>query len=418
MQSCIPFSRVYARAPLLAAALIVALASCREDQQSPTAPESDPALATTTSALSFRQVSAGDIHSCGVTTNNRAYCWGWNVFGQVGNGSTNFDQQTPALVKGGLQFRQVSPGAYHTCGITIDYLAYCWGNGHLTPVAVPGAHLFRQVSAGPEHTCAVTTDDRAFCWGLNVFGQFGDGTNQPQDNATSMPVAVAGTLQFRHVSVGTYHSCGVTTANRAYCWGGDQWGQIGDGSSTGNCLYSGHYLPCRKMPTLVAGGYRFRQIDAGGGGGPGEGGEGGDDGGRTCAVATDDRAFCWGDGRHGQNGNGTQSIISSPQLVSGGLHFRNVSAGIYHTCGTTMDDLGYCWGWNEFGQLGDGTVTKRLRPRAVVGGHLFRQVSAGGAHTCGTTLSSVAYCWGSNSAGELGDGTNNTRLKPRAVVGP
>lgn len=93
------------------------------------------------------------------------------------------------------------------------------------------------------------------------------------------------------------------------------------------------------------------------------------------------------DGTHGQNGNGTLSMSSSPELVAGGLHFRNLSSGVFHTCGVTRDDRAYCWGWNVFGQLGDGTKTTRLRPRAVVGGHLFRQVSAGGAHTCGTTPS-------------------------------
>jgi alpha-tubulin suppressor-like RCC1 family protein len=391
----------------LTALLIPLIGGCQDDLPSPTAPASSPALVparATANALSFRQVSAGDDHSCGVTTNDRAYCWG-------------FDMRTPALVRGGLRFQQVSAGSGVTCGVTTDNLAYCWAAG-LTPVAVPGGHRFRQVSAGTEHNCGVTTADRAYCWGFNIFGQLGDGTNQPQDEPSPAPVAVAGTLRFRHVSVGVYHSCGVTADNRAYCWGGDQWGQIGDGSSTATCLYSNNDLPCRKRPTLVAGGHRFRQVEAGGGRGPGEGGVGGSDGGRTCAVTTSDLAFCWGDGSHGQNGDGTRSITTSPRLVAGGHSFRNVSAGRHHTCAVTIDDRAYCWGWNFLGQLGDGTLTMRLRPRAVAGGHRFRQVSAGLAHTCGSTQGSVAYCWGYNGSGELGDGTNTNRPRPRAVVGP
>jgi alpha-tubulin suppressor-like RCC1 family protein len=419
MRSCIPTLRVFEiRAVLPFAVLVAALAACQEDRESPTAPATQEPAFATAAALSFREVSTTESHTCGVTTTSRVYCWGWNVFGQDGNGSTSFEQTTPVLVKGGLRFRQVSAGSYHTCGVTTDFLAYCWGHGYRsTPKAVPGGHLFRQVSAGEEHTCALTLDDRAFCWGLNVFGQLGDGTNQPQDEPRTMPVAVAGGLLFKHVSVSMYHTCGITTTNRAYCWGGDRWGQIGDGPTTGSCSYAGNSFACRKRPTLVAGGYRFRQIDAGGGRGPGEGG-GGEDGGRTCAVTTDDRAFCWGDGSHGQNGNGIQSITNSPQLVLGGLNFRSVSAGKYHTCGVTRDERAYCWGWNRVGELGDGTTMKRLMPRAVAGDHMFRQVSAAGGHTCGTSTSNVAYCWGSNSTGSLGDGTTTDRLRPRPVVGP
>jgi alpha-tubulin suppressor-like RCC1 family protein len=417
-------------ASVIALSLAAVLLGCGDDARSPTAPEAEPALALTAStALAFKEVSAGDIHACGVTTANRAYCWGWNQQGQLGDG-TRTQRLVPTLVKGGLLFRQVSAGKVHTCGVTTENRAYCWGDdseGQLGdgtysagpafgPTAVLGGHLFRQVSAGSNHTCGVTTDDRAYCWGSNWHGQIGNGTSSTLILALT-PVAVAGTLKFRRVSAAEYHSCGVTYANRAYCWGGDQWGQVGDGVGSSTCGLAGWPQACRKSPTLVAGGYQFRQVDAGGGGGPGEDGYGGTDGGRTCGVTTDDRAFCWGDGSHGQNGDGTLSIRSSPRLVAGGLHFRSVSAGLWHTCGVTTDDLAYCWGWNLFGQIGDGTIeTMRLKPRAVLGGHLFRQVEAGDYHTCGTTPSNVAYCWG--GGGLLGDGTTTGRLKPRAVVGP
>jgi alpha-tubulin suppressor-like RCC1 family protein len=418
--------------------LCAALAACDDtstrDVTGPMMEPTDPGVpraeATLASApLAFRQVSAGLWHTCGVTEDNRAYCWG---LGGLGDGTT-MQRLVPTLVRGGLHFRQISAGEAHTCGVTAENRAYCWGsnffgqlgNGSqsfdpsLRPVAVAGGHLFRQVSAGSEHTCAVTTDDRVFCWGSNTAGQLGKGTVEPTNSPTLTPVAIAGTLRFRGVSVAVYHTCGVTIDNRAYCWGGDQWGQIGDGSGSGSCGVPDGPQVCRAKPTLVAGGYRFRQVDAGGGHGPGEDTPG-TDGGRTCGVTTDDRAFCWGDGSHGQNGDGTQQMRSSPRLVAGGLHFRSVSAGLWHTCGVSTDGRAYCWGWNTGGQIGDGTLeTLRLRPRAVLGGHLFAQVSAGGDHTCGTTPANVAYCWGANGNGALGDGTaTGYRLKPRAVVGP
>ena len=400
----------------LGGALLVGI-SCRDyNNVGPTAPgasETGPALATTATApLAFAQVSAGNSHTCGVTTDNRAYCWGWNVFGQVGNGTTSFERRTPALVLGGLRFRQISAGWYSTCGVTTGYRAYCWGNGILRPMAVPGGHYFRQVSTDEDHTCGVTTNDQAYCWGTNNFGELGDGTTEFR----TTPVAVLGGLRFRAVSTGPYHSCGVTTTDRAYCWGGDGGGELGDGSGEGVCgSFPG---PCRMRPTLVAGGYRFRQVDAGGGLGPGEDGMGGTDGGRTCGVTTDNRAFCWGDGSHGQNGNGTRSFSFSPRRVSGTLQFRSVSAGLEITCGVTTANRAYCWGENLWGAIGDGTFTDRLTPTAVVGGLFFRDVSAGGYHSCGTTPGNVGYCWGYNGQGGLGDGTITKRSRPRAVVGP
>lgn len=399
----------------LALAYLV-LTSCRDSSEPTAPPEAGSALATTTTAaLAFAQVSAGDIHTCGVTTDNRAYCWGWNIFGQLGDG-TETQRLRPVAVVGGHRFRQISAGSYNTCGVTVDSRAYCWGNHQVRPMEVVGGHRFRQVSAGEDHTCGVTTEDRAYCWGTNVFGQLGNGTHDPDGNNHPTPVAVAGGLRFREVRVGPYHSCGVTTNDRAYCWGRDRFGEIGDGSAHGNCMFSGRALPCRKSPALVAGEYRFRQVDAGGGLGPGEGSVG-TDGGRTCGVTTNGRAFCWGDGSHGQNGNGTRSIIFSPRLVSGGLQFSSVSAGLNRTCGVTTENRAYCWGDGRAGGVGDGTTSQRLTPAAVAGDLHFRLVSAGGLHTCGTTPGSVAYCWGYNAQGQLGDGTTSRRLRPRAVAG-
>jgi alpha-tubulin suppressor-like RCC1 family protein len=167
---------------------------------SPTAPEPAPALDITAAhTLAFRQVSTGFGHTCGVTTNNLAYCWGFNLFGQLGDGTTTILSATPVAVAGGLRFRQVSAGSDHTCGVTTDSLAYCWGinrsgelgNGtttnRLKPVRVAGGHLFRGVSGASHHSCAVTTGDRAFCWGQNSLGELGDGTTTNR----LTPVAVA-----------------------------------------------------------------------------------------------------------------------------------------------------------------------------------------------------------------------------------
>jgi alpha-tubulin suppressor-like RCC1 family protein len=410
-----PGARVRRLAPVLALALAAAL-GCRDGAESPTDPEPGAALALESAqALSFRQVSAGDFHSCGVTSDNRAFCWGQNHAGQLGDGTSGNDS-TPVAVAGGLRFLQVSAGVSYTCGVTTDNRAYCWGenafgklgNGTTTaspkPVAVAGGHRFRQVSAGSLHTCGVTTSDVAFCWGINRYGQLGDSSTFKR---RLRPVQVAGGLRFRRASAGGIqdrgHSCGVTFDDRGYCWGYGGDGQLGDGKTFQ-----------RRTPRLVAGGLRFRQVLPGGA-------HSGAFASHSCGVTTDDRAYCWGSNDRGQLGDGTTTTRLKPVAVAGGLRFSGVSPGYDHTCGVTTGSAGYCWGYNYFGQLGDGSPLgdgEHLSPVAVAGGLQLRAVSTGQAHSCGVTTDNRAYCWGADNAGQLGDGSSKTTSTPVAVVGP
>jgi alpha-tubulin suppressor-like RCC1 family protein len=407
-------------APLLALSVLAATLGCRDDAGSPTepAPTSSQANVSAATALAFWQVSGGGNHTCGVTTDNLAYCWGWNQFGQLGDGTNTGPERCtgavgpfpcstrPVLVAGGHSFRRMSAGYYHTCAVTTDSRAYCWGeNGQgqlgdgtisqrLAPVAVAGGHQFRLVEAGSGFTCGVTTDNRAYCWGSNQHGQLGDGTL----TARPRPVLVLGGLQFSQVSAGQDHSCGVTAANRAYCWGSNQYGQVGDSTEAVR----------RLKPSRVARSHQFRQVDAGAY--------------HSCAVTTTERAFCWGSGREGQLGNGKTYLSFWPRAVAGGLYFQRVSAGLFHTCGETTDDRAYCWGANSFGQVGDGSQnTTRLKPVAVAGGLIFSQVSVGSWHSCGKTSAGVAYCWGYDFFAALGDGNSGygaVGLTPVPVLGP
>jgi alpha-tubulin suppressor-like RCC1 family protein len=216
-------------------------------------------------------------------------------------------------------------------------------------VEVAGGHTFRQISTSNYHTCAVTTDDRAYCWGDNTFGQVGDGTTG--DGSTVLrrlvPTAVTGGLRFREVSAGEAFTCGLSAAdNRAYCWGTNIEGQLGDET-----------LDARARPTKVHGGHHFLQLAAGNS--------------HVCAVRTDQRGFCWGRGAEGQLGVGVFDIIShgmKPRAVVGGLSFRQFTTGGLHSCGVTTSDIAYCWGYNQKGQLGDGTQVSRAKPVKVVGG--------------------------------------------------
>lgn len=196
--------------------------------------------------LTFVAVSAGDFHTCGITTAGTAYCWGANGDGQLGDGSTT-NRLTPTAVRmpNGISFAALNAGGFHTCGITAAGTVYCWGansegqlgdgsaDSRTRPVLVAGGISFAAVSTGNSHTCAVTAAGAAYCWGLNVQGQVGDGTTASRRR----PVSVASDIRFIAVDAGGsgqalgFHSCGLTAAGAAYCWGQNARGQLGDGTT-------------------------------------------------------------------------------------------------------------------------------------------------------------------------------------------
>jgi alpha-tubulin suppressor-like RCC1 family protein len=386
--------------PAALAAALFASAACREGQllTSPAAPET-ATFSIAAAGVEFAYVSAGNAHSCGLTTGGAAYCWGLNSRGQLGD-ATNTNSNVPVAVSGSHTFASVGVGSSgHSCGVTTAGVAYCWGNndsGELgdgtnnassVPVAVSGGHTFASVSAGDAHTCGVTTAGAAYCWGANGIGQVGDGTNIN----SNVPVAVSGGYTFASVSAGLFHSCGVTTAGAAYCWGFNKRGQLGNATNTAS-----------NVPVVVSGGYTFASVSAGWY--------------HSCGVTTVGAAYCWGANFYGELGNGANSNSNVPVAVSGGLTFASVSAGSSgHSCGVTTSGAAYCWGWNFYAQLGNGTRTDSNVPAAVSGSHLFASVSAGFLHSCGVTTDGTGSCWGDNFYGQLGNGTNIPSSVPRHI---
>jgi alpha-tubulin suppressor-like RCC1 family protein len=197
----------------------------------------------------YRDVMAAANWSCGVTTGYRAFCWGDDWNGQLGDstGRPGEIRTVPVPVAGRRRFRQVDGGFAHTCGVTLDNRIYCWGangEGQLGIGRFGGKRrwpccrvlspfTFDRVSTGSLYTCAETTENRAHCWGLNSNGQLGDGTKTWR----SKPVAVARGLLFKQLTADGFpgfsegHTCGTTTALRAYCWGFNSLGELGDGTT-------------------------------------------------------------------------------------------------------------------------------------------------------------------------------------------
>lgn len=381
--------------------LAVTVGACG-DTTSPTDLPSSPSPSAAATAATWTQVAAGGQHTCALASNGLAYCWGYAVYGAVGSGTSPLYLASPTRVSGGHQFVQITAGLAHSCAVTADGKAYCWGENiggqlgdgttttRLVPVPVAGGRRFTRIRAGGSHTCATTSTGKAYCWGDNGAGQLGDGTNTQR----VAPVAVLGGLTFKRVIAGGTHTCAVTTAGKAYCWGRGSEGQLGQGALKGST-----------KPVAVAGGLRFESVVAGSD--------------HTCGVTTLHRGYCWGavtDYNTGQLGNGSFSFGTTvPTPIAGARKWTQVIAGYDHTCGVTEASVAFCWGFDFYGQNGDGDERATAVPTRVLGGIAFIGVSTGSQrpppfvsddaiHSCGITGNGRIYCWGSNLVGELGDG--------------
>jgi alpha-tubulin suppressor-like RCC1 family protein len=206
--------------------------------------------------LRFSSISAGGFHTCGLTADGQAWCWGTNGHGELGTG-TRENSSVPVRVASGLAFSSLSAGRSHsasrlagghTCALAADGQAWCWGfnlDGQLgdgtqqespLPVPVDTETRFRTISAGAFHTCGVTLEDVPLCWGANDAGQLGGGL---VNRSVTRPIAVLGRLRLELVSAGPAsksaieavrsHTCGLTSGGQAFCWGRNDSGQLGGG---------------------------------------------------------------------------------------------------------------------------------------------------------------------------------------------
>jgi len=358
-------------------------------------------------------IAAGNYHTCTLTGEGAVLCWGWNAYGQLGDGSTT-GSDVPVAVSGldgsATKIAAIAAGSDHTCAVTGDAAVLCWGwnfSGQLgnadathtdsyVPVAVSGldgsATKIAAVSAGSSHTCAATDAGAVLCWGWNFSGQLGDGSTTDSD----VPVAVSGldgsATKIVTIAAGAGYTCAVTDQGAVLCWGYNLNGELGNGSTTDSdvpVVVSGLDGSTTKIVTIAAGDYH------------------------TCAVTDRGAVLCWGGNPNGELGDGNESTGSTVPVAVSGLDgsatkIATIAAGAFHTCAATDAGAALCWGDNRFGQLGDGSTTDSNVPVAVSGldgtDDTVVSLAAGRLHTCALTHAGAGLCWGDNSDGQLGNG--------------
>ena len=300
---------------------------------------------------SFSQFTSNSGYTCALTNEGKAYCWGWNQYGRLGNNSTT-NSSTPVAVQ------------------------------------MPAGVSFQSIAAGNIHACALTTEGKAYCWGWNQYGQLGN--NSTANSSTPVAVQMPAGVSFQSIAAGNIHTCALTTTGQAYCWGYGGSGQLGNNSTAVSRIPVAVQMPAGVSFQFIAAGYAH-----------------------TCALTTTGQAYCWGYGDRLGNNSTTNSRIPVAVQMPAGVSFQFIAAGYYHTCALTNEGKAYCWGQGGSGRLGNNSTTDSRIPVAVQmpAGVSFQSIAAGSIHTCALTTQNKAYCWGL----ELGGDSITGSLTPLAV---
>lgn len=395
-------------APLLLAAAAFATA-CSELPSSAVTrePGFGPRLTVTPTNALF-VIDGGNADACGLTGSGQAWCWGRDTYGQLGDSS--FTNQSVAVAQiTGQSFSQITAGDVHTCGLDSSTgRAYCWGhnadgrigdstaaNIRLLPVAVYGNRAFTSISAGDAHTCALTSAGQAYCWGANNYGQLGDNTT----HFSRIPVAVqqpAG-VTFFQITAGKWHTCALTAGGQSYCWGYGANGQLGYGFTFGDSVAAAVSQPAGVSFASISTGYDH-----------------------TCGLTSGGAAYCWGRNANAQLGDSTTTDRYTPVAARrpAGVTYTDIATAGFSTCAISNTNTAYCWGLGSSGQLGNGSTANSRLPVAVTmpAGVNFYLIRAQSTGMCAVDAIGQVWCWGNNFYGQLGDNSTTNRSSPVAVV--
>ncbi|WGL60488.1 SGNH/GDSL hydrolase family protein [Pigmentibacter sp. JX0631] len=304
------------------------------------------------------KIYSGSDHSCAVTENGLVYCWGANSFNQVSVEDSDKSKLTFNLnSKLNLKYiAQMALGEHHTCALNKSGEVYCFGDNQFSqfpelnveskeklPLKIVNLPKIKEISAGENHTCALSEDNIIYCWGKNDNGQLGNVfTNAKKSDV----VRVSNINNVRQISAGGNTTCALNSIGNVYCWGSNEFGQIGTDPNLGKKSYS----EPQKIKQLE----NILMITVGEN--------------HVCALNSENLVYCWGGNlnKSFQLGQFTRDITNHiPKEVPNLINVQSISAGSFHTCALTSDTSIYCWGSNFQGQLGNGTFQETIGPTRV-----------------------------------------------------
>lgn len=354
-------------------------------------------------------LAVGQLHTCALTIDGAARCWGDNYYGQLGTTTNNgTDVANPIEVTADPgPWLSLTAGGDTTCGIKIDNSGWCWGanyfgqlgtaaNNSANPTPIQLAGNWTTISAGNGFTCGIQSSGTLWCWGWNIYGQLGTptGSGNPY-NATPQQIQAPGqtTGNWTSVSTGGDHVCGVRSDGTLWCWGDDGQGQLGpNGPTYGNDTANPTPVQVPGIWVGVTAGIRH-----------------------TCGLQADGSAWCWGDNEYGQAGPAA-TAGNGPALRQVPGTWTSLSAGSWQTCGVQASGSAYCWGRDDYGQLGSA-ISANTSPTPVpeqVSGS-WAVVGGGALHSCGVETDGTVWCWGDNAQGQLGNAMNSGTNTPNAA---
>ena len=362
----------------------------------------------------YSRIAAGDLHVLVINATGKAFAFGLNSTGQLGD-NTTASKCTPTAVCGNLSFCRIAAGINFSFGITTGGTAYAWGantNGNLgfgdlraseiTPVSVCTTLQFCEIAAGGFQTIAISYSGDVYTWGLNRYGQLGTGKNGQCWTPIQMPNFSTNTTNRYAVAMGPDQRSLITTGGTAFSWGKGTLGAIGNNTVNTPGFYD--------EPTQVCGTTGLTGITRG----------------EDYAITwtSGGTAYAWGSGSLGRLGVGTAICFSTPQAVCGsGLCFVKVAAFYRHTLALTRGGTGYAWGNNQFGQLGTFGTSCFSQPTIfhTSGNFSYCDISPGVDHSLavrddGGGTGGTGYSWGNNATGQLGDGNTVCKQTPAVIL--
>jgi alpha-tubulin suppressor-like RCC1 family protein len=348
-------------------------------------------------------VSVGDGQSCVLYSNGTVKCWGLNIVGQVGDGTTT-DRHSAVPVSGVTSAIKVIAGDRNTCVMTSDGNLVCWGDNadhqlgsattaaySATPAVIPDVSGIKDFAVGYQHICAITSSGTVKCWGNNSDGQLGNGTIL----SSTTPVTATDVTNAKALSANHRHTCAMTTGGSVFCWG---------------LSWISQTTPTRRLsPTQVENISNAVSIASGAD--------------SDYALLSDYTVAAWGMNNYGQLGDGNTSkteYTDLARIVIPSFSASRIFAGGFEACAIVTDGSLNCWGSNDYGELGIGSATPataHATPVAVPGMSSTAFAAVGGNSVCAIPTNGGVKCWGWNIFGQLGDGTTTDSASPTSVIG-